>query len=57
MTGFIVPDQGQWGSCAGFAVRGAMGARAIAEHGAFIDFSMPDIWHIAGYTARPRAIR
>jgi hypothetical protein len=51
MTGFVVRDQGPWGSCVGFAVRGAMGARAIAEHGAFIDFSMPHIWNIAGYGA------
>ena len=51
MTGFVVADQGGCGSCAAFATKDAMGARATVDKGVFLDFSAADIWYIAGYGA------
>lgn len=50
-TGIVIGNQGQFGSCVAFATRNAMGARATAEKGQWTDFSVPDIWHVAGYGA------
>jgi hypothetical protein len=50
-TGLTIGNQGNFGACVAFATRNAMGARAIAEKSQAIDFSVPDIWHVAGYDA------
>lgn len=51
LNGFIMPNQGNCGSCVAFAVRNAMGILDIGQRSMFDDFSPAHIWYIAGYGA------